>query len=181
MPDWYFWWYFAVLSMLPAGLETWVILGAPVVGFLLLFCIPMLSNKGHRAPSKRPWAVATIIGCFAAFVVLTIYGYREPWSPDFGVKPLSAETIGVSSGPVYEGGQLVHAKGCLYCHNIDGQGGHRGPELTYIGDELTRADLIIRINNGGYNMPAFAGSVSKEELTKIVNFLLTRKHQTSSD
>ena len=49
MPDWYFWWYFAVLSMLPPGLETWVILGAPVIGFLVLLCLPMLSNRGHRA------------------------------------------------------------------------------------------------------------------------------------
>ncbi len=49
MPDWYFWWYFAVLSLLPPGLETWVILGLPVVGFLGLFLLPLISNRGHRA------------------------------------------------------------------------------------------------------------------------------------
>jgi ubiquinol-cytochrome c reductase cytochrome b subunit len=68
----------------------------------------------------------------------------------------------------------MHIKGCLYCHDISGYGGHRGPELTEIGKLLTRDDLIIRINNGGHNMPAFASSISSDELHLIVDFLLTR-------
>ena len=175
MPDWYFWWYFTVLSMLPASFETAVILGAPVIGFVLLFCIPLLSNRGHRAPSKRPWAVGILIAAIAGFVVLTIYGYREPWSPDFDVQPLPANVVGVERGSVAEGAKLVHSKGCLYCHDVDGFGGHRGPELSLIGKTLTRDELIIRINNGGYNMPSFAGSVTSQELSDIVDFLQTRK------
>ncbi|MCG8585909.1 MAG: cytochrome b N-terminal domain-containing protein, partial [Pirellulales bacterium] len=175
MPDWYFWWYFAILSMLPPNLETWIILGAPVVGFLLLFFLPLFSNKGERAPSKRPWAVAVVFVLATSFVVLTIYGYKKPWSPDFGVKPLTAEQIGATEGPVARGGDLVYKKGCIFCHVIDGQGGHRGPELTVIGDRLTRADLIIRINNGGYNMPAFASSLTADELADLVAFLQTLK------
>jgi ubiquinol-cytochrome c reductase cytochrome b subunit len=175
MPDWYFWWYFAVLSMLPPGLETWIILGSPVLGFLALLLLPLISNKGHRAPSKRPWAVGTVVFGVAAMVVLTIYGYRKPWSPDFGVEPLPESVVRASSGPVAEGAALAYSKGCLYCHNIEGIGGHRGPNLSNIGVELTREDMIIRINNGGYNMPAFAGSISAEELIKLVDFLQTRR------
>jgi len=141
----------------------------------VLFFLPLVSNKGHRAPSKRPWAVGTVVFGVAAMVVLTIYGYREPWSPDFGVEPLPASVVGATEGTIAEGAALAHSKGCLYCHNIDGIGGHRGPDLSFIGDELTRDELIIRINNGGYNMPAFAGSISAEELTKLVDFLLTRR------
>jgi ubiquinol-cytochrome c reductase cytochrome b subunit len=174
MPDWYFWWYFTVLSMLPAGLETAVILGAPVAGFLILFCVPLLSNRGHRAPSKRPWAVGLLVAGFASFVALTVYGYYEPWSPDFGVTPLPRRVVGVDDGPVADGARLMHSKGCLYCHDIDGFGGHRGPELSRIGKELTRDELIIRINNGGYNMPSFAGSVTSGELSRIVQFLQSR-------
>jgi len=177
MPDWYFWWYFAILSMSPPALETWIILGGPIVGFLALFLLPMVSNRGHRAPSKRPWAAGTVFTAFTGFVVLTIYGYRKPWSPDFGVKPLPVSIIGTDTGPVAHGGHLVHEKGCLYCHDIGGHGGHRGPELTYIGDLLTRDDLIIRINNGGHNMPAFAGAMTAEEQSDIVAFLLTRREE----
>lgn len=174
MPDWYFWWYFAVLSMLPPELETYVILGMPVLGLVVLFILPLLSNRGHRAPSKRPWAVGTVIFGATAFVVLTIYGYRKPWSPDFAVKPLPADLINSDDPQIQKGAQLVHDKGCLYCHNIDGHGGFRGPELTYIGDRLNRGELVIRITNGGYNMPSFAASLSAEEMQQIVDFLLTR-------
>ncbi|MCH2183273.1 MAG: cytochrome b N-terminal domain-containing protein [Mariniblastus sp.] len=181
MPDWYFWWYFTILSTLPSNLETWIILGSPVLGFLILLLVPFFSNKGHRAPSKRPWSVGIIVFGVTSFVLLTIYGYYKPWSPDFGVTPLPESVIGVSEGPVFEGGNLVYKKGCLYCHHIDGHGGHRGPVLSNIGQKLTRQDLTIRIMNGGYNMPSFAGSMSSEDLSHIVDFLLTRKEEDSTE
>jgi ubiquinol-cytochrome c reductase cytochrome b subunit len=129
MPDWYFWWYFTILSTLPSSLETWIILGSPILGFLVLLLVPFFSNKGHRAPSKRPWSVGIIVFGITSFVVLTIYGYYKPWSPDFGAQRLAPQVIGASSGPVFEGGNLVYKKGCLYCHRVDGHGGHRGPVL----------------------------------------------------
>jgi ubiquinol-cytochrome c reductase cytochrome b subunit len=173
-PDWYFLWYFAVLSMLPASLETWVIVGAPATGFLVLFCVPLWSNRGERAPSRRPWAIGIVIASLLAFTVLTLYGVREPWSPNFDAKPLSAAVIQSTEQPVIAGAALLHKKGCLYCHAVSGTGGRRGPELTLVGDRLNRDQLIIRINNGGYNMPAFAGSLTSGELAEIVDFLLTR-------
>ena len=174
MPDWYFWWYFAILSMLPPYLETYVILGLPVIGLLVMLLLPLLFNKGHRAPSRRPWATGLVIFGVTAFAVLTLYGYRKPWSPDFGVKPLPASVVNSTTTNIQEGAVLVHQKGCLYCHRIDQFGGERGPELTNIADRLNRQDLIIRINNGGYNMPSFAASLSATELSKIVDFLETR-------
>lgn len=181
MPDWYFWWYFAILSMLPPELETYIILGMPVVGFVAMFVLPLLFNKGHRAPSKRPWAVGLVVFGITAFIVLTIYGYLKPWSPDFGVKPLPPSIVNSDVQRVEDGAVLVHEKGCLYCHDIGGQGGHRGPVLTHIGDRLSREDLVIRINNGGYNMPSFAASMTAEELELIVEFLQTRKDHPTAD
>ena len=180
MPDWYFWWYFAILSMLPPYLETYVILGLPVVGLVGLIVVPLVFNKGHRAPSKRPWAVGVVIFGLTAFLVLTIYGYRKPWSPDFGVEPLPAKVVASTQPEIVDGAVLVHTKGCLYCHDISGYGGHRGPELTDIGDRLTRPELVLRINNGGYNMPSFAASMTADELSKMVEFLQTRTSQHAS-
>ncbi len=181
MPDWYFWWYFAILSMLPPELETYVILGMPVVGLLVMLLLPLFSNRGHRAPSKRPWAVGGVVFGFTAFIVLTIYGYQKPWSPDFDVKPLTPEIIASDDPSVIKGAQLVETKGCLYCHNIDGHGGFRGPVLSSIGDRLNRGELVIRINNGGYNMPSFAASLTAEELSDIVDFLQTRVSHPKKD
>jgi dihydroorotate dehydrogenase electron transfer subunit len=79
------------------------------------------------------------------------------------------------SGPVFDGGRLFHDKGCLNCHLIHGDGGRRGPELTYIADKLTRDNLVIRILNGGTNMPAYGPSLKPGELDALVAFLETRK------
>ena len=104
--------------------------------------LPLFSNKGERAPSKRPWAVAILVFAFVSWVVLTIYGFKAPWSPHFGAKPLPQSVVGASSGPVFEGARIFHNKGCLYCHDISGHGGHRGPDLSRIGDLLTRDQLM---------------------------------------
>jgi ubiquinol-cytochrome c reductase cytochrome b subunit len=76
---------------------------------------------------------------------------------------------------VFEGAQLFHDKACLNCHLIQGYGGRRGPDLTYIADKLTRDNMVIRIVNGGNNMPAFGSSLKPQELDALVAFLESRK------
>lgn len=174
-PDWYLRWYFAILAMLPPWLESYVIVGVPLVIFAVLLVTPLLSNRGERAPTRRPWAIVVVGAGAVLLVVLTILGYREPWSPRFNAPALPQSVIGATSGPVARGGDLVHTKGCLYCHEISGIGGLRGPHLTYVGDRLTKQQMIIRITNGGHNMPSFAGSLTAEELKDIVAFLQTRR------
>jgi ubiquinol-cytochrome c reductase cytochrome b subunit len=172
-PDWYFLFYFAILSMLPASLETWVILGGPLVVILGLLALPLLSNKGERALSRRPWAVATVVVAVTALVVLTIYGAKSPWSPQFTARPL-AEQVPAIAGADGPGARVFFDKGCIYCHEIAGDGGQRGPNLSRVGDRLSEDQLILRINNGGHNMPAFAGRITREELAAVVAFLKSR-------
>lgn len=169
-PDWYFLFYFAILSMLPANLETWVILGGPLVIILVVLFLPLFFNKGERAPSRRPWAIAIVFFTTTSIIILTIYGAKSSWSPDFAAVPLAQE---VPNGPMAHsvGAQVFYAKGCIYCHEVDGDGGHRGPDLSRVGDRLTEDELTIRINNGGHNMPAFAGRISGDDLSALVAFL----------
>jgi mono/diheme cytochrome c family protein len=80
---------------------------------------------------------------------------------------------------VFEGAKIFRAKGCLNCHLISGNGGRRGPDLTYIGDTLSESDIIIRIVNGGVNVPAFGNSLKPEELAQLTAFLQSRKRPSA--
>lgn len=174
-PDWYFWWYFALLALLPHGLEDYVILLGPALIGVLLLLVPFAGRKGERHVRRRPWALASVVLIVSVIAALTVAGKNADWSPRFDAVPLTAAEIGASQGPVYEGGMLFNAKGCLYCHSIEGHGGFRGPDLTDVADRLTNRQMTLRVLNGGYNMPAFAGILSSDEMRKLQAFLASRK------
>ena len=174
-PDWYLLWYFAVLSLCPPDLETFVILAAPLVVGGFLFSAPFLSNRGERSARRRPWAVAIVVSTVLMVGSLWVVGAKSDWSPNFASPPLSRDIVGAASGPIAEGARAFHDRGCLNCHLIEGQGGRRGPDLSRIGDLLTKDQMVIRISNGGKNMPSFAAILRPEELDELVAFLQSRK------
>ena len=176
-PDWYLLWYFALLALLPHALENYFIILGPLVFVALLLVPPLFFNKGERSPLLRPWAIALVMGIWTTIGTLWIEGEKAPWSPDFTAKPLPASVVGIASGPVFEGAQLFHSKGCEYCHEISGYGGHRGPSLTYVGQRLTKDQITIRIVSGGTNMPAFGGILSAPDLQNLVAFLDSRNSE----
>jgi len=80
-----------------------------------------------------------------------------------------------SNSQIATGAQLWHTKTCEYCHMIDGHGGIRGPDLSGVGSRLTPAEITIRIENGGENMPAFAPTLRPQDVNDLVAFLSSRK------
>ncbi len=60
-PEWPFLWLLALLSLSPPAAETFIILVFPVLLIVGLLLVPFLSNRGERAPSKRPAAVLLVI------------------------------------------------------------------------------------------------------------------------
>ncbi|MDB5057459.1 MAG: Cytochrome b/b6 domain, partial [Chloroflexi bacterium] len=153
-PDWFFLWYFGALALIPYGFEDVLIILGPLGLFLGLISLPFWANKGERSPTRRPWAVVTVLGVGVMIFSLTIIGADSPWSPNFNAKPLPANKFGATSGPAAAGAALFFQHGCEYCHSVGGYGGVRGPDLTNIGDQLTGPQMIVRILNGGDNMPA---------------------------
>jgi ubiquinol-cytochrome c reductase cytochrome b subunit len=180
-PDWYLLWYFAVLALTPPALENYVIILGPLTAGAILFLLPLLSNRGERSPQRRPWAVASTLMIVVTIGSFWYAGVSSPWSPNFDARPLPQEIVGTGSGPIAEGAKLFHRKGCLNCHMVGGFGGRRGPDLSAIGDLLTRGQLILRISNGGVNMPAYANDLLPREMSDLVAFLQSRTRRPAND
>jgi ubiquinol-cytochrome c reductase cytochrome b subunit len=174
-PDWYLLWYFAVLAYLPHGIENIFMIFGPLLAGLSLLFLPLISNRGERSPRRRPWAMAGVLMVLVMVGTLWVAGVKSNWSPNFNVQPLSESVVGAKSGPVYGGSRVFFAKGCLNCHLIEGFGGRRGPNLSLIGDRLTAPQMILRISNGGVNMPAYASNLTSGELNDLVAFLVSRR------
>ena len=174
-PDWYFLWIFALFALMPRSIESFAIAFGPlIIGAILIF-LPILFGKGERSPLRRPWSIIIVVIILTMIGTFWREGVKSPWSPDFSAKPLPAQVVGNVSPEAIAGAGLFYKKGCEYCHSISGHGGHRGPDLTKVADRLTTDEMTIRIVNGGGNMPAFGGSLSKIELKKLLAFLNTRK------
>jgi len=173
-PDWYMLWYYAVLALLPRGMESVFMIAAPTAAIVFLLLVPVLWNKGERHPSRRPWAVAAVLMIVLSIIGFWIEGSRAPWSPKFDAQPLSAAVVGTTSPPIVTGARLFHDRGCEFCHTVDGQGGMRGPDLTDVAHRLSVNDLRIKIANGGSNMPSFAGILTHDDLDNLVAFLESR-------
>jgi ubiquinol-cytochrome c reductase cytochrome b subunit len=176
-PEWPFLWLFALLSLSPAGAETFIMLVFPVILIGILFLVPFLSNRGERAPSRRPVAVLAMIVIYTLLVVLTYQGVTAPWSPKMTAwsgDPVPEGMVRNSTPLRLQGAALFQSKDCRNCHALEGIGGQRGPDLTTVGTRLTRGQLIGQISNGtpgGGNMPAYGKQISPAEMTALVEFL----------
>jgi len=176
-PDWYLMWYFAVLALMPHGTEQYFLVFGPLLVGIILIALPFVFNRGERSPWRRPWAIAVVLMTGVMIATLWVAGVKSPWSPNFNAPPLSPSVVGATNGPVFIGAQLFHDKGCLNCHLIADDGGRRGPDLTAVADRLSKNQMILKIANGGVNMPAYAAILTPAEMDALVAFLQSRKIQ----
>ncbi len=176
-PDWYMVPFFALFALMPHRIESLAMMLGPVLTVVGLLAIPFLSNKGERSPLKRPWSMFGVI-CVLVFVIsLLVLGLKAPWSPEFETKPLTLAVVKITHGDdaVVRGVNLFYVKGCQYCHRMYNYGGKNGPDLTTVGNRLSKDELAIRIVNGGGNMPAYGSILTKKELDDLVVFLTAQK------
>ena len=173
-PDWYFLWYFALLALAPQNLETFIIVLGPLVFGAVLLLLPLF-NRGARSVRERPLAGLLVVFIWTTIVIFWMAGERADWSPDFTARPLPAAVVRDTGATVVAGARLFHEKGCEFCHAIDGFGGKRGPELTEVGGRMAPDAIAARITNGGPNMPAYARTLTPQQVEALVAFLATRK------
>jgi cytochrome c oxidase subunit II len=69
-------------------------------------------------------------------------------------------------------GEEVFAENCSVCHGSDGHGGNGGPDLTTMPKAQEQASAEEQVTNGGGGMPAFAGTLSEEEISNVAAYVV---------
>jgi len=182
-PEWPFLWLFALLSLSPAGAETFIILGFPVILIGALLLVPFFSNRGERAPSRRPVAMLSVVVIYTVLGVLTYQGASAPWSPQmtaWSSEPVPVALVRGKTPLQLQGALVFQNKNCRNCHALERRGGQRGPDLTTVGTRLTRDQLIDQVSNGtpgGGNMPAYGKQLNPAQMTTLADFLVSLRPQ----
>jgi ubiquinol-cytochrome c reductase cytochrome b subunit len=175
-PDYFFLWLYAVLSYLPASMETPALLIGPVVAILALLLLPFLSGEGEKSWRRRPVAVLTVLLVAVALATFTHLAERTPWSPVMdawsGI-PIPKQFLQNRTALERQGALVLQVKQCHNCHSLANQGGKRGPALDSVAVRLTQDQLIRQVIQGGGNMPAYGKNLSPAETTALVAFLQT--------
>ena len=167
------------LSLSPPAAETFIILVFPVMLIGALLLVPFVSNRGERAPSRRPVAVLSVIVIFAVLGGVDLPGRdRAVVAGDDGLERRSRSRRHRPSthAAATSGSRRAPEQECRNCHALEGVGGRRGPDLTRVGVRLTRDQLIDQISNGtpgGGNMPAYGKQIKPAEMTALVDFLVS--------
>src|SRR5713226_3281052 len=173
-PDYFFLWGFAGLALLPANLETFLLLVGPVIGIGFLIALPLISGTGEKSWRRRPLAVLTALVIIISLAALTQLGTYAPWSPvmdAWSSAPVPPKLLAGRSALERQGAQVFQAKQCRNCHALGGEGGQRGPALDTVATRLTGDQLIRQVLQGRGNMPAYGKNLSPPETTALVAFL----------
>ena len=175
-PDFFFLWIYAALALLPANLETPLLLTAPVVAVAVLLAVPYVSGTGEKSWRRRPFALIVVVTVLLVVGTLTYLGTFAPWSPEMTAwSALRTPTAYLKdrSPLALQGALLVQSKQCRNCHSLGGEGGLRGPALDDVATRLTHDQLIRQVLQGGGQMPAYGKNLSPPEVTALVAFLET--------
>ena len=178
-PDYAFLWIFTAMALMPPQIETAVLLIAPPIVVLFLLGLPLISNRGERAPSRRPGAVLAYVLIATALGTLTWLGVVSAWSPVMDAwtsLPTPVKYL-VGRTPLEMQGALVlqHSQ-CRNCHSLGGEGGLRGPNLDNVGSRKSWDQLVRQVQQGGGNMPAYGKNLSSAETTAVVAFMTTLRN-----
>jgi quinohemoprotein ethanol dehydrogenase len=77
-----------------------------------------------------------------------------------------------AAAPSAEAGGEVFSEQCSVCHGADGLGGNGGPDLTTMPKAKEQKGAEEQVANGGGGMPAFAGTLSEEEIANVAAYVV---------
>jgi ubiquinol-cytochrome c reductase cytochrome b subunit len=175
-PDFYFLPIYAALALLPAYMETFLLLVLPVILIAVLILLPFYSGTGEKSYRRRPMAVVIVLLAFLTVGLLAYLGTYAPWSPHMEAWSSAATPAAYVQGrsPLeLQGAILIQSRQCRNCHALGGEGGLRGPALDTVATRLTSDQLVRQVIQGSGNMPAYGKNLRPAEVTALVAFMET--------
>lgn len=170
--EWWYWWYDALIAVVPHVLAPILVVVFPLLLFAVLVLLPFLDRGPDHGIRQRP-LVAVVVGlCVIALVTLSVLRWQAPWEgrPQAGPPPVPA---GVELTEQTESGRQLFAQyGCNSCHAVDGVGPKIAPDLAGGDRRLTQDEIReLILDPGDIPMPSYEGRLTEEELEQIVAFV----------
>jgi mono/diheme cytochrome c family protein len=87
----------------------------------------------------------------------------------------ASSPVSASSKAQVRGAALFATSGCVHCHGPAGVGGKNGPDLQLVRKRLNKAQMRLRIHNGGLTMPAFGDSLTSPQIDDLIAYLRAKR------
>lgn len=88
-----------------------------------------------------------------------------------GARSLQVDAPATPRPIITDGPTLFRERGCAHCHEIEGVGGEKGPDLSGVGRRMKKDAIEKQIVDGGDTMPAFGQALPSEEIAALVSYL----------
>ncbi|RMG92247.1 MAG: DUF4405 domain-containing protein [Zetaproteobacteria bacterium] len=170
-PEWYFLFLYQLLKYFP---KEWIVVGTtiiPGIMALALVGLPFYDRNPERHPLKRLRALSIFFLVLCAMAVLTYLAILS-----------APETLTPDPELALKGKQIYQESGCTSCHQIHGQGGSVGPDLSYealagrspdwIRQHFRHPDQVVE----GSIMPSAAElGLDEDDIEALTHFMFSLK------
>ncbi|MFA9477389.1 cytochrome b N-terminal domain-containing protein [Phycisphaerales bacterium AB-hyl4] len=175
--EWWFWWYSALIALLPGWLAPTFVVVFPLLLLAALVALPFVDRSPYRGIKRRPVMACVVVFSVIALVWLSALRVYSPWTGWPQPEP-PAVPMGVTlPADAERGRQLFGQYGCNSCHAVAGDGPRIGPDLARIGRTYSRAEFANWILNPAEDvaMPSYEGRLDDEELEQIIDYLMNAR------
>ena len=131
--------------------------------------------------NRFPASLIAIVPAAAFAALIAVAGCSK--TQQTGASAPGATAAGAGGAAASGGAALFASSGCVRCHSIDGQGGHRAPDLTHVAaNPLHTAQWIASyiknpqsMDQGSRMPPMGGGNVSDSNMQALGAYLATKK------
>jgi mono/diheme cytochrome c family protein len=171
--EWWFWWYSALIAMLPSWLAPAFVVLFPLLLLLAMLALPFVDRGPKRGMRRRPLAVAIVAFCVMSLLGLSALRLRSGWTgwPSPVLPPVPEGVI--LSERAEQGRQLFASFGCNTCHSIGATGRTVAIDLAMVETPKSRQEYRRYILRPPLEiaMPPYEGRITEDELDALLDYV----------